>query len=73
MKIYTFKTHHWAYEVEPGLIMQVDYEEDCTEEDVTITIKDRTIKLWADEVGPLEQILRSVALTHQGYLNMSKK
>ena len=73
MKIESFKTHHWTYEVEPGLIMQVDYEEDCPEEDVTITIKDRTIKLWADEVGPLESILQEVARTHQGFLNPAKR
>ena len=63
MQINSYKTHHWEHEVEPDLIMRVDYEEGCPEEDVTITIKNRQIKLWADEVAPLVEILKAVALT----------
>ena len=73
MKIDSYKTHHWAFEVEPGLVMQVSYEEDSTEEDVTIEIKEHKIKLWADEVAPLAEILKSVAITHQGHLNTAGK
>lgn len=73
MNIDSYKTHHWAYEVELGLILEVDYEEGAAEEDVTITIKDRKIKLWADEVAPLVEMLRAVGLTHQGYINAGKR
>lgn len=60
-----YKIHCWEHEIEPGHVLAVRYEEDSGIEDVTIEIGSvkQTLRLYADEVKPLIEMLQNVQAT----------